>query len=66
MQAQRVAGSNRVSNSGAELKWLSAFPGEEEVLFPPLTYLQPTGREQHIDLDGGCSFHVVEVQAYLP
>ena len=26
---------------GAELTFLSAFPGEREYLFPPLTYLQP-------------------------
>jgi hypothetical protein len=29
---------------GASVKWLSMFPGEEEILFPPLTYLQATGR----------------------
>jgi hypothetical protein len=28
---------------GADLSYLSAFPDEEEVLFPPLTYLRPTG-----------------------
>lgn len=31
---------------GANLQWVSAFPGENEVCFPPLTYLQPTGRMQ--------------------
>ena len=31
---------------GADISWLSAFPGEKEVLFPPLTYLDPSGREQ--------------------
>ena len=31
---------------GADVKWLSAFPDEEEVLYPPLTYLEPTGRTQ--------------------
>jgi hypothetical protein len=34
---------------GAELKWLSAFENEEEVLFPPLTYLHPTGRTDRVD-----------------
>lgn len=29
---------------GADLTYLSAFPGEREYLFPPLTYLKPTGR----------------------
>ena len=28
---------------GADLQWLSAFPSEAEVLYPPLSYLQPTG-----------------------
>ena len=31
---------------GAELQWLSAFPNEKEILYPPLTYLKPTGRKQ--------------------
>jgi len=29
---------------GADLRFLSAFPGESEFLYPPLTYLRPTGR----------------------
>jgi len=28
--------------TGADLQWLSAFPGEAEVLYPPLTYLKPS------------------------
>ena len=31
---------------GADVQWLSAFPGEAEILYPPLTYLKPTGRLQ--------------------
>ena len=50
---------------GAELQWLSAFPDEAEVLFPPLTYLQPTGRTDHVDAmdsdDNPVAFTVVEV-----
>jgi hypothetical protein len=34
---------------GAELHWLSAFSNEKEVLFPPLTYLQPTGQIDRVD-----------------
>mmetsp|Transcript_17093 Transcript_17093/g.41162 ORF Transcript_17093/g.41162 Transcript_17093/m.41162 type:complete len:536 (-) Transcript_17093:134-1741(-) len=33
---------------GADLQWVSAFPGEAEVLYPPLTYLKPTGRTEKI------------------
>ena len=46
---------------GAELQWLSAFPGEAEVLFPPLTFLQPTGRTDRV----GNSLTVVEVTPYI-
>lgn len=51
---------------GADLQWLSAFPGEAEVLYPPLTYLKPTGRTQEIvvqkDATGAeLCFRVVEV-----
>jgi len=31
---------------GADVQWLSAFPNEAEILYPPLTYLKPTGRRQ--------------------
>lgn len=37
---------------GADISYLSAFPGEREYLFPPLTFLQPTGRPTetiHVD-----------------
>jgi hypothetical protein len=47
---------------GADLKWLSAFPSESEVLYPPLTYLQPTGRVQEIHIKELYSFIVVEVR----
>ena len=50
---------------GAELQWLSAFPGEAEVCFPPLTYIQPTGRTQIITV-GENAFKVVEVTPHLP
>ena len=51
---------------GADLQWLSAFPNEAEMLFPPLTYLQPTGRTDRVDAvdrDGNpVTFTVVEVK----
>ena len=49
---------------GAELQWLSAFPSEAEVLFPPLTYLQPTGRVERTSV-GTANFTVVEVEPHL-
>ena len=33
---------------GADVRWLSAFPAEKEILYPPCTYLKPTGRVQVI------------------
>ena len=54
---------------GADVQWLSAFPGEAEILYPPLTYLKPSGRTQVVevvDRDGKvCEFTVVEVYPQL-
>jgi len=39
--------------------------GEHEILFPPLTHLQPTGRRQTVQGEGaaaGVSFTVIEVR----
>jgi hypothetical protein len=49
---------------GADLQWVSAFPGEAEILYPPLTYLQPTGRKQVIEVDAH-RFTIVEVRPTL-
>jgi hypothetical protein len=64
----RIVASSFMS-LGADLRWVSAFPGEAEVLFPPLTYLQPTGRTDRVDAvdrDGSpVSFTVIEVTPYI-
>jgi hypothetical protein len=49
---------------GADLQWVSAFPNEAEILYPPLTYLQPTGRQQVIEVDSH-HFTIVEVTPTL-
>ena len=49
---------------GADLQWLSAFPAEGEVCFPPLTYLQPTGNTQKVCV-GDHRFTVVEVEPHI-
>ena len=48
---------------GADLTFLSAFPGEREFLFPPLTYLQPIKPAvvKPITL-AGAAFSVVDVE----
>ena len=45
---------------GASIQFLSAFPAEEEVLYPPLTFLRPTGKSTTI-VHEGRSITVVEV-----
>ncbi len=54
---------------GAELGWLSAFPDEHEVLYPPLVYLQPTGRTERVEVDrpeGRVGIVFVELTAKIP
>ena len=46
---------------GPDISFLSAFPGETEFLFPPLTYLQPTGDVEMVAL-GGFTYEVVDVR----
>jgi thiol-disulfide isomerase/thioredoxin len=60
----RIVTDNNLQR-GADLKWLSMFPGEAETLFPPLTYLQSTGRHQVVR-EGAYELSVVEVKATLP
>jgi len=48
-------------NRGPDISFLSAFPAEAEFLFPPLTYLQPTGRTQKVAVDG-TTFDVIDVR----
>ena len=54
--------------TGADVQWLSAFPGEAEFLYPPLTYLKPTGRTKEVLLekDGQLlCYKIVEVEPQL-
>tara|TARA_B110001452_G_scaffold188767_1_gene159065 strand:+ start:358 stop:579 length:222 start_codon:yes stop_codon:yes gene_type:complete len=44
---------------GADIQWLSAFPEEAEVLYPPLTYLQPTGWTEELPNPNGKPYKVV-------
>ena len=46
---------------GASLSWVSAFPGEEEVLFPPLTYLKPSRKQVERISYNGRVIIVIEV-----
>ena len=56
-------------SAGVNVQWLSVFPSEAEYLYPQLTFLEPTGRTETIDVerkDGALTFTVIEVQAYFP
>ena len=53
-------------NRGASISFLSAFANENEILFPPLTYLKPTGKRTDVALAGnGGSITVIEVIPHL-
>jgi hypothetical protein len=57
--------SNTFMNLGCDLTHFSAFPHEREALYPPLTYLQPTGKVHRIRYDG-CKFTVIDVEPSFP
>jgi hypothetical protein len=38
---------------GADIKWLSLFPGESEILYPPLTFLKPMFEQRIKNLKQG-------------
>jgi hypothetical protein len=60
----RIVTDNNLQR-GAYLKWLSMFPSEDEILFPPLTYVQPTGRREELLFDD-FTMTVIEVKTTLP
>ena len=54
---------------GAEVHWLSAFPQEKEILYPPLTYLKAIGEKEIITVDkegAKFKFTVVVVKPHMP
>jgi hypothetical protein len=59
----KIVTENRLQ-CGADLQWVSAFPTEAEILYPPLTYLQPTGRKQVLEVDSH-NFTFVKVKPTL-
>jgi len=59
----KIVSKNQLQR-GADVSWLSMFPGEDEVLWSPLTFMQPTGREQVIEHDG-FKVNINEVECVL-
>ncbi len=50
---------------GADVQWLSMFPGEAETLFPPLTFMQRTRTEPQEIVHCGVKVTVVEMSTTL-
>ena len=59
----RIVTDNNLQR-GASLKFLSMFPGEDEILFGPLTFFQATGRTQEV-LHGEDKITVIEVKPHM-
>ena len=53
------------AGGAAKLTWLSAFPFEEEELFPPGTFLKPLRPHPHLFKIGNTIFHVVDFEPRL-
>ena len=47
---------------GPDISFLSAFPGEQEFLFPPLTYLEPVARSTQTLRVDDATFTVIDVE----
>ena len=59
---------DEISQCGADLSFLSVFPHEKEIVFPPCTYLEPRGdHEEKIRVPGGgeVSLKVIEVTPHV-
>jgi hypothetical protein len=46
---------------GVDLAWISAYPHEQEFLYPALTYLKPINKEPLICVVGNVRYQIVEV-----
>lgn len=56
--------SKSFMSHGADIGFLSVYPGEKEVLYPPLTYLRPI--KLYKEMIGGAEFQVAEVEPVFP
>jgi len=46
---------------GADISFLSCFPGEQESLYPPLTYVKPREQQGSMQIDS-MQFRVLDVE----
>ena len=54
--------------SGCDLSFLSCFPNEKEVLFPPLTFLMPKPRKKPVTVkaSNGVAYTIIDVIPHIP
>ena len=52
--------------TAVDVQWLSAFPSESEKLYPPLTFLQPTGRAETLTVQRGVETLCITVMEVHP
>lgn len=50
---------------GPDLSFLSAFPHEQEALYPPLTFFKPCSTPEHLEYNGA-KFTIVDVRPTFP
>ena len=55
--------SKVIMDRGSDLSWLSAFPGEKEFLYPPITFLRPLRPEADSFTIGSAVYSVIDVEA---
>ena len=53
--------SSNFMDTGVDLAWISAYPHEQEFLYPALTYLKPINKEPLICVVGNVRYQIVEV-----
>ena len=53
--------SSNFMDRGVDLAWISAYPHEQEFLYPALTYLKPINKEPLICVVGNVRYQIVEV-----
>ena len=51
---------------GADISFLSVYPQEKEVLYPPLTFLRVNKRQPYVDIVGTNTMLVIEVEPQYP
>ena len=49
---------NSPMDMGADVSWLSAFPQEAEVIYPPLSFMQPEFQQK--------SYHIISSESWNP